>query len=110
MGSAGLESWASSRPSRPNRIKHQWDAKLREFPTNAGSSLWLSRRFVRLARPIQCAQELLSSLAADVHHIGIIRDLAQNRRYRVQFLSIFFFLIIRQPPKSTLFPHTALSL
>src|SRR5665811_731554 len=54
---------------------------------NSVPSLGLIGRFVRLAGPAQGAKELLSSLAADVHHVGIIRDLAQNQRYRVQLLN-----------------------
>src|ERR1022692_2028954 len=55
---------------------------------NSVLSLRLSRRFVRLARPAQAKKKLLRSLPADVHHIGIICDLAQNRGYRVQFLDM----------------------
>src|ERR1019366_529176 len=55
---------------------------------NSVLSLRLGWRFVRLAGPAQAAKKLLRSLAADMHHIGIIRDLAQNRCYRAQLLGI----------------------
>src|ERR1022692_2017870 len=55
---------------------------------NSVLRLGLSRRFVRLAGSIHAAKKLLSSLAADVHHIGIISDLVQNRGYRVQLLDM----------------------
>src|ERR1019366_1382395 len=40
---------------------------------NSVLRLGLSRRFVRLAGSIHAAKKLLRSLAADGHHIGIIR-------------------------------------
>src|ERR1019366_143409 len=55
---------------------------------NSVLSLRLGRRCVRLPGSAQAAKELLSGLPADMHHIGIIRDLAQNRCYRAQLLGI----------------------